>query len=261
MNQKTPRLELIYKIAIVCLFMTGVFPITVGTFFYFQFFSFDTVYQVEHVAFTNLIAVGLVACTLALFSRRSDFRPWTLFLSTFLLMWSGGNDFFVLTKYYLSPASKYVVFPFPILPLTTGSIGIVLATIYYSEELGKLKYVIRTFLGFGLITIFTITFVAIKNDSARVAMELPASKMKFRSSVLGKPRLCPEQLKRICCVDKNCKVKQECPKRKMECDKQSNANFCFQYSWLDESRDEQSCSQCDGLGAEVSSLKTFRECV
>jgi hypothetical protein len=154
------------KIAKNLLFITGLFPICVGGFYYISSLNSSIPMIERHVANTNLIAVGFLTILLALQMEYDEFRLASLYTGIFLLLWSGGNDFYILMRNAFFPESTFFVFPFPIFPLTLGSISLFMQSYYLSDQHKIHKKISRATLIFGLILIFSITVFQIRKDKA-----------------------------------------------------------------------------------------------
>jgi hypothetical protein len=108
------------KIAKILLTIAGLFPLCVGIYYYLFFMNFPVFRFMEHIAFTNLISTGVVTLTL-IWNNPIPVKKWIFLLLLFIIIWTSGNDSYALLRqYYFSK----LIFPFAIIPLLAGSVGL-----------------------------------------------------------------------------------------------------------------------------------------
>lgn len=132
------------KMGIIFGLSAGLFPICVGSYNYYltlrnkdlSFWSDvffgenrsqgmslqDLLYVNSHVGFTNLILTGVVVNVIFLCAIRKS-EKWAWWLVVFILVWAGSNDL-VASAWYFFKSGK--LFPFPIFPMSLGTIALVL---------------------------------------------------------------------------------------------------------------------------------------
>ena len=103
------------------LFAMGLFPTFVGIRQYLAPTPGFNVYY--HVAFTNLITVGISIITVTYFGLWKTQSKWSWYFLLFILIWTPTNDLYAIYRSYLSTLYNIRV---PIFPIVTGSIGLFL---------------------------------------------------------------------------------------------------------------------------------------
>jgi hypothetical protein len=98
----------------------ALFPITVGTYYYIIYIRLPGLHLIEHVAFTNLLASGIAILTLTLFAFKT-MQLWAIALLTFLTMWVGGNDSYILLNNFVQHKN---IFPYAIIPFILSCTGL-----------------------------------------------------------------------------------------------------------------------------------------
>ncbi|MBT7608740.1 MAG: hypothetical protein HN576_03220 [Bacteriovoracaceae bacterium] len=126
-----------FKIGIVLSYLGFCVPLLVGLFNYIQNFiryveanfNIDELnVLIEHVAYTNLVALGIIGIVTTRYGIRNKYK-WAWKLSLFLLIWSGGNDSFIFCVYNSTNLENYL-FPFPYLSFIIECIALALTYQY-----------------------------------------------------------------------------------------------------------------------------------
>ncbi len=112
----------IFKIARVLMFITGLFPFSVGVYHYFFNILHGQFNFMEHIAFTNLIATGLTICLLVYFELDKK-KLWVILYLLFMLIWVGGNDAYALVRNYFYGTGA---FPIALFPSAIGLVALAL---------------------------------------------------------------------------------------------------------------------------------------
>lgn len=111
--------------------LAGLFPFTVGTYFFITNLKSSNFNMVSHVAFTTLISLGVTISTLGYFGLAKASENWVVMLLMFIVIWSGGNDSYALLRSHFLGSN---VFPFAVIPTTLGMIAIFLITLDIKNE-------------------------------------------------------------------------------------------------------------------------------
>lgn len=245
------------KIAKYLLITTGIFPILVGLYQYIHFFSLVQINLIEHIAFTNLFAMGVVTVWLGVTAERKEMKRSRLLLGLFALFWTGGNDAFIVLRHIYSPMTKAYVFPFPLFPLTTGSIGLFFHAHALRLDLPRLSRFVKAVIIVAPFFIIGSAFYAIKMEKQNFASGFFKTNQAFLDKSINK---CPNQIKRECCLDATCTKKSFCSPLPMECRGQKTSGFCYTLEWLGPKNSNVICQACDQTESFNSTLKRFVNC-
>ncbi len=112
---------MIFKLAKIFTFISGVIPFSVGCYYYTQNILHRQFNLTEHIAFTNLIATGATVCVLTYFEYDNK-KTWVVLFLLFILMWVGGNDTYAITRSYYQGSG---IFPVSIFQNFAGIMGFV----------------------------------------------------------------------------------------------------------------------------------------
>lgn len=116
------KLSRTFKLARVLIFITGIFPFSVGTYFYIYHILHKEFNFIEHIAYTNLIATGGTICVLSYFELEKK-KVWVIVHLLFLLIWVAGNDAYALIRNYFYGTGT---FPFALFPSALGILSLIL---------------------------------------------------------------------------------------------------------------------------------------
>jgi hypothetical protein len=110
-----------FSAGIYFLYLEALFPTLLGiTSYVKQFFPAD---PIHHIAYTNLFNTGISAFLVLYFALSKTKAKWAWFFIFFSTNWAATNDLVAMIEVRNQGVD---VFPFPIIPLTLGNIGLLL---------------------------------------------------------------------------------------------------------------------------------------
>lgn len=229
----------------------ALFPFLVGLTRYLSVLGTPDIRFIEHVAYTNLTAVGALSFVISLSMHDLSWRPVArTALKSAILLWSAGNDLFIIVRLTVQAPNAPWLMPLPLFPLTVYTIGLfALCNIIEAQGHPQIRWV-RRGLASGLILIFSCCGLLI--------LQGPQESTFQRSSLYRNPltRRCPTTPERVCCISADCRERSTCPTLSTECYGQDSVLSCYQMSWKEDAAagTPPQCQECfndDRLQREV----------
>jgi hypothetical protein len=233
----------------------ALFPLSVGLFHYLGLITTPDVRFFEHVAYTNLTAVGFLALFLALTSADISWRPVArLSVMVGLLLWSAGNDLFIILRLTVQSSSAPWVMPLPVLPLLLAGPGMI-ALSYHLQDKGftQVRWVRLGFLlGFSILSLSCVyIFWQGKSENYFQRHELKRHALVRR---------CPTTPERTCCVNEDCQKMATCPTLVTECFGQNSLGYCYEVKWSTSFSNNSFKPLCEHCLAHGAMIRESRNC-